>query len=283
MKMKDLKGKTAVITGAASGIGRGLALALAREGCAMLLSDINGERLDETLQLVKQAGGRAEVFLCDVSKADDVMRLADKGFDALGRVDILINNAGVASAGCTGDIPIKDWEWIVSINFWGVVHGCHAFVPRMKKQGGGHIVNMASFAGIFSCPEMAPYNATKAAVVAVSETLKSELAPYDIGVTVVCPTYIRTNLMESLRYTDDFQRKCATEGMVYARWTPEMLAHLIINAIRKDKLYVVPQLVAKIMWWSKRISPSGFCGFNAFLMRMGWGRELMYKVVKLGF
>lgn len=281
--MNDLKGKTAVITGAASGIGRGLALALAKEGCTMLLADVNEAGLKQTSEMVQQAGGSSEVFLCDVSKLDDVMRMADRCFDAWGKVDVLINNAGVASAGYTGDIPIEDWQWIVSINFWGVVNGCHAFIPRMKKQSGGHIVNVASFAGIFSCAEMAPYNASKAAVVSVSETLKSELAPYDIGVTVVCPTYIRTNLMESLRFTDEFQKTCAVVGMDHAKWTPEMIARRIVDAVKKNRMYVVPQISAKIIWWSKRISPSGFLGFSAFLMRMGWGRKLMYRLVQLGF
>ena len=137
MGKRDISGKTAVITGAASGIGRGLALALAKEQCTILLADINEAGLKQTCEMVRQQGGKPEVFLCDVSKLDDVMRMADHCFHAWGKVDLLINNAGVASVGFMGDIPIKDWEWIVSINFWGVVYGCHAFVPRMKKQGSG--------------------------------------------------------------------------------------------------------------------------------------------------
>jgi NAD(P)-dependent dehydrogenase (short-subunit alcohol dehydrogenase family) len=283
MGKKDLRGKTAVITGAASGIGRGLALALAKEQCTMLLADINEAGLKQTCEMVRQQGGRGEVFLCDVSKLDDVMRMADHCFHAWGKVDLLINNAGVASVGFMGDIPIKDWEWIVSINFWGVVYGCHAFVPRMKKQGSGSIVNVASAAGILSSAEMAPYNATKAAVISISETLKSELAPYNIGVTVICPTFIKTNLMEKLRCTDEFQRQCSTAGVDNARWTPEMIAGLVIDAVKKNRMYVVPQAAAKILWISKRLSPSGFFGFQAFLMRMGWARKLMFHMAKMGF
>jgi NAD(P)-dependent dehydrogenase (short-subunit alcohol dehydrogenase family) len=249
----------------------------------MLLADINEEGLKETAEMVARAGGAAEVFRCDVSKLDQVTAMADHCFSRWGRVDLLINNAGVASTGFMGDIPMEDWEWIVSINFWGVVYGCHAFVPRMKGQGGGHIVNVASAAGILCSPEMAPYNATKAAVIAISETLKAELAPFGIGMTVLCPTFIRTNLLEKMRFTDDFQRLCSTTGMDNARWTPDKVAALVVDAVKRDKLYVVPQAAAKMFWVSRRISPSGFFGFLAFLMRMGWGRNLMLQMSKLGF
>jgi NAD(P)-dependent dehydrogenase (short-subunit alcohol dehydrogenase family) len=284
MAKRNLNGKTAVITGAASGIGRELALALARERCSsLLLADINETGLKQTLELVNQVGGSGEVFLCDVSKLGDVMKLADHCFEKWGKVDLLVNNAGVASTGFMGDIPMKDWEWIVSINFWGVVYGCHAFVPRMKQQGSGYIVNVASAAGILSSPEMAPYNATKAAVVSISETLKGELAPYNIGVTVLCPTFVKTNLLDQMRFTDDFQRKCSTAGMANARWTPERIAGLVVDAVKKEKMYLVPQFAAKVFWYSKRLSPSAFFGFFAFLMRIGWGRNIMFQLAKLGF
>ncbi len=283
MRKKDLHGNNVVITGAASGIGRGLAVAFAQEGCTILLADINEAGLKQTCEMVRQSGGNGETFLCDVSKLDDVMRMADHCFGSWGKVDILINNAGVASIGFMGDIPITDWEWIVSINFWGVVYGCHAFVPRMKNQGSGHIVNVASAAGILSSAEMAPYNATKAAVISISETLRSELAPYNIGVTVTCPTFIRTNLMEKLRYTDEFQKKVSTTGVNNARWTPEMIAGQVIDAVRKGKMYVVPQAAAKMLWYSKRLCPSAFFDGFAFLMRKGWAREIMFRMSKLGF
>jgi len=283
MEKRDLHGKKVVITGAASGIGRALATELAKERCDILLADINEEGLRQTLELVKQSGGSGEVFFCDVSRLDDVMKMADHCFDTWGKVDILINNAGVASTGFMGDIPIKDWEWIVSINFWGVVYGCHVFVPRMKKQGGGHIVNVASAAGIISGAEMSPYNATKAAVISISETLKSELAPCNIGVTVLCPTFVKTNLLDSMRFTDEFQRSCSVTGIDNARTTPEMVANLVIDAVKKDKMYVVPQVAAKILWISKRISPSAFFGFQAFLNRIGWARKLMLHMAQTGF
>ena len=261
MKKRDLHGNKVVITGAASGIGRGLALAFAKERCTILLADINEAGLNQTSEMVRQSGGTPEVFLCDVSKLDDVMRMADHCFNSWGKVDILVNNAGVASIGVMGDIPIKDWEWIVSINFWGVVYGCHAFVPRMKKQGSGYIVNVASAAGILSSAEMSPYNATKAATISISETLKSELAPFNIGVTVLCPTFIKTNLMKTLRFTDEFQKQCSVPGRNSARIRRRRSPTLVVNAVKKNKMYVIPQTAAKMLWIFKRISPSAYFGF----------------------
>ena len=144
-------------------------------------------------------------------------------------------------------------------------------------------MNVASAAGIISSAEMAPYNASKAAVISISETLKSELAPYNIGVTVLCPTFVKTNLLDKMRFTDEFQRHCSTTGIENARWTPEKVAGLVIDAVKKDKMYVVPQAAAKILWISKRISPSAYYGFFAFLMRMGWGRNLMFQMPRMGF
>lgn len=144
-------------------------------------------------------------------------------------------------------------------------------------------MNVASAAGILSSPEMAPYNATKAAVIPISETLKGELAPYNIGVTVLCPTYIKTNLLDRMRFTDEFQRVCSTTGMANARWSPDRIAGLVVDAVKRNRMYLIPQPAAKILWYSKRLSPSVFVGFFAFIMRMGWGRAMMYQLCKLGF
>ncbi len=155
--------------------------------------------------------------------------------------------------------------------------------PQLAARGGELFVNVASAAGILSSAEMSPYNATKAAVIAISETLKSELAPFNIGVTVLCPTFIKTNLLEKMRFTDEFQRHCSTTGIDNARWTPEKVACLVIDAVKREKMYVVPQAAAKMFWWSKRISPAAFFGFLAFLMRMGWGRKIMLRMARLVF
>jgi short-subunit dehydrogenase len=144
-------------------------------------------------------------------------------------------------------------------------------------------VNVASAAGLISTAEMAPYNATKAAVISLSETLRSELAPYSIGVTVLCPTFVKTHLLDRMRFTDEFQRHCSTTGIDNARWTAEKVAALVVDAVKREKMYVVPQTAAKLFWLSKRISPSAYVGGLAFLMRMGWGRRLMFQLARRGF
>jgi short-subunit dehydrogenase len=274
---------TAVITGAASGIGRELAIVLARDQCTLVLSDINRAGLEETLELVRKAGGSGEIRLCDVADFDAVMGMADHCFSKWGRVDILINNAGVASTGVVGTIPIEDWKWTVSVNFWGVLHGCHAFIPRMKKQNRGHILNVASIAGIVSMPEMGPYNASKAAVISLSETLRSELSPANIGVSVLCPSHIKTNLLNNMRYTDEIQRVIANTGFDHALITASKAAEFTIAAMKKNRLYIIPQTPAKLSWIFKRISPSAYFGFLSVLTRASWGKKFMLQINRIGF
>ncbi len=157
------------------------------------------EGAGETLRMVEQAGGSGEIYELDVRVLIDWEAMADHFFRSWGGVDVLVNNAGVVSVGPVGEVPIEDWEWIFSINFWGMVYGCHTFIPHMKEQGSGHIVNVASANGLMCLLEMAPYNTTKAAVIALSETLRSEL-PAGIGVTVVCPMFFNTHLLDGMRY-----------------------------------------------------------------------------------
>jgi short-subunit dehydrogenase len=280
---KNFNGCVAVITGAASGIGRELAVVLARDRCTLVLSDINREGLEKTLELVEKAGGAGEIYLCDVSDFDHVMGMADHCFSRWERVDILINNAGVASTGVTGIIPMEDWKWLFSINFWGVIHGCHAFIPRMKMQNRGHILNVASIAGIISSPEMGPYNASKAAVISLSETLRSELAPADIGVSVLCPSNIKTNLLDKMRYTDEYQRFIANTGFDHARITAAKAAEITVNAMKKNRLYIIPQGSAKAVWLWKRFAPALFFACLSKLTRAPWGKKVMLQLNRMGF
>ncbi|MCD6571309.1 MAG: SDR family NAD(P)-dependent oxidoreductase [Deltaproteobacteria bacterium] len=282
LRMKISGRKNAVITGAGSGLGRALAIALARRGWKILAADIDKPEADVTLEMVKQAGGLGEAMHCDVTKIADVQKMADYCFDQWGGVDLLVNNAGVAAGGLTGDIPVEDWHWIVNVNFWGMVYGCHALIPKMKAAGGGYIVNVASAAGFTSLPEMASYNATKAAIISLSETLKSELAPYNIGITVVCPTFFNTNILQDMRCTNDFQRRFAKAAFENAWITSEKIAKMIIKAIEKNRLYVIPQLSGKLIWIIKRISPSLFYSFMALLMRVGIARKLLLLMARLG-
>jgi NAD(P)-dependent dehydrogenase (short-subunit alcohol dehydrogenase family) len=208
--------------------------------------------------------------------------MADHFFKSWGGVDVIVNNAGVVSVGHVGDIPLEDWEWIFSINFWGMLYGCHTFIPRMKEQGGGLIVNVASAGGLLNLLELAPYNTTKAAVIALSETLRSELAPFKIGVTTVCPMFFNTHLLDDMRYTDEFEWEFSHATFEHARMTADEVAQAVVKAVQRGKLYVVPQTPGKVLWMIKRLSPGFYHGTLAFLNRAGIGRSLFMWMARKG-
>ncbi|MDY3198388.1 MAG: SDR family oxidoreductase, partial [Pseudomonadaceae bacterium] len=189
-----------VVTGAGSGLGRELALRYAREGAWLALADIQEAGLGETLRLVEQAGGSGFTRRCDVRDYSQLAALAQSCEESMGGIDILINNAGVASGGWFEDLTLDDWDWQISINLMGVVKGCKAFLPLLQK--GGRIINIASMAALMQAPAMSNYNVAKAGVVALSESLLCELQPKGIAVHVVCPSFFQTNLMDSYRGPD---------------------------------------------------------------------------------
>jgi len=275
--------KTAVITGAAYGLGKAYALEWARSGWRIGLVDIAAEEAERTLDEVRRAGGSGEVYACDVSSLEEVQAMADDVFSAWGEVGLLINNAGVFGAGCVGDVAMEDWRRIIAINFWGVVHGCHAFIPRMREQGFGHIVNTASSGGIISTPETAPYNASKAGVISVSETIRSELAPYGVGVTVVCPTFIDTHLLSSMTVTQDTPiGDIAKAAFEFSRMSADEIAEKVMRAVEKNRLYVFPQLSSKVLWMNKRIWPSFYFTLLSFLYRHDLAEPLFSWLAKKG-
>ncbi len=280
--MRRLEGKRVVITGAASGLGRAMAVALARRGCRVGVVDIDLEGAEETLGMVTAAGGSGEVYELDVRVAVDWGAMAEHFFTSWGGVDLLVNNAGVVSTGYVGDIPLEDWEWIFAVNFWGMLYGCHHFLPRMKKQGHGHILNVASAAGIFNLLEMAPYNATKAAVISLSETLKEELAAEDIGVTVLCPMFFNTNLLKTMRYTDPFEPEFAHTTFENARMSADEVAEAAIRAVERGRLYCVPQSSGRALWRIKRFSPGLFQGLVAYANRYPWGKKVFLWMARKG-
>ncbi len=192
----------AFITGAASGLGRELALRFARAGYRVCVADINEERAQGVLQELAAFGQDAFFYRCDVSQDADLRNAVEAMNQHWGGTDVLVNNAGVAGGGPFDWLSLDDWHWMMNINFTGVLRGCHAFVPAMKQQGHGHIINIASMAGLLNPPGMSNYNVAKAAVISLSETLAPELHPFNIGVTCVCPSFFRTNLGESLRSPD---------------------------------------------------------------------------------
>jgi NAD(P)-dependent dehydrogenase (short-subunit alcohol dehydrogenase family) len=283
MKMKSLDGKKVVITGAASGLGRSLALALARKGCRIGVADVNTEGAAETLEMVKAAGGDGETFKLDVSQPEEVEAMAAHFFEKWGGVDLLVNNAGVVVAGTVGDIPLENWKWIFDVNFWGMLYGCHYFIPRMKAQGKGYILNVASAAGLISLMHMAPYNTTKAAVISLTETLKMELAAErNIGFTVLCPMFFNTHLLDNMKFTNEFEPEFAHATFDYARMTSDEVAEVALKAVEKGRIYCVPQFNGRYYWALKRLNPFFFTNMMAFMNRYSWGKQFFMWMARKG-
>jgi len=187
-------GKTAVVTGAASGIGKAIAVALAAKGCHVVLVDLNEDATAGARDEVEAAGGRALVVAADVRHPAEVVEVYRRTLEAFGNVDILINNAGVLRVGPALEATDEDWRNVIDVNLWGVVNGCRVFGPHFKAQGAGHIVNTASAAGLSGLPYSASYSTSKFAVVGLSESLRWELAQFGVGVTVLCPGAVKTGI-----------------------------------------------------------------------------------------
>lgn len=260
---------SAVVTGAGSGIGRAFAEELARRGGAVVCADINLDTARETVERIVSLGGRAWAVQCDVSVQAEVEVLAEQA-DALlpEPVNLVINNAGVGVGGKPiGEISLDDWHWTMGINLWGVIHGCHVFAPRLKAQGRGGIINVASTASFAAAPLMGPYNVTKAGVLALSETLAAETSGTGVNVTVLCPTVVNTNIF--------------TAGRIDAGVTPLMnkiveltgvsadgVALTTLKALDRGQLYVLPQLDARMIWRAKRYLPAVYTRGAGLLSRL---------------
>ncbi|HEX7476585.1 MAG TPA: SDR family NAD(P)-dependent oxidoreductase [Polyangiales bacterium] len=258
--MSTPKQPRVVVTGGAGGLGRAFCLVLAERGGKLLISDRDLAGAEKTARLVTAAGGTAHAVSCDVSKREQVESLVALAEQHLGGTDLLINNAGVAVSGAIGAIPIPDWEWIVSINLRGTIYGCHAFVPYFKKQGSGHILNVASAAGFLSAPEIGPYNVTKAAVISLSETLCGELIDHKIGVTALCPTFFQTNILSSSRSEtiNPHAKAAATRRRTKSRLQADDVARAALASCDKNELHCVPMPDGLWGWRLKRLSPKAY-------------------------
>ncbi|MGX5913126.1 SDR family oxidoreductase [Aliidiomarina sp. Khilg15.8] len=240
------------ITGGASGLGLALAQRCIAKGWRVCIGDL-AEQSDPAV-----LPAPSDTFLyqrCDVTREADLQSAADAMVRSWGGVDILVNNAGVAQVGAIDDVSMQDWEWIVNINLLGVVRGCKVFTPLLKKQGHGHIVNVASMAGLLDVPHMASYNASKAAVVSLSETLQNELAAYGINVSVACPSFFRTNLGDSMRSTVPGMQKKLDKLMSKSELSADDIAAAMLAAVEEKRFYVIPHKQARRAWLFKRFLP----------------------------
>ena len=263
--MRVLKNKIAVVTGAASGIGQATAVELADKGADLLVSDINEAGLAETVSAVEAKGRRALALGVDVSKAEQVEAMIRKAVDSFGRIDILMNNAGVGLSGEMRHLSLQDWEWIVGINLWGPIYGIHFALPHMLKQRSGHIVNVASSAGLIASPGMSAYTTTKFGLVGLSEVLRNELSRFGIGVTVVCPGFVRTNIFDTTETRGFKEEAAAKELPSWLGISKETCAKNLRRAVQKNKFLIIPGPEMKVVYGFKRFAPFLYHGFNKMM------------------
>ncbi len=230
-----------MVTGAASGIGRALALNLAKEGCSLALADVDQAGLDETIDLIDSDTVRANAYLVDVSDRDRVYRFADDVADAFGRVDIVINNAGVSLRETLEDVTYEDLDWLLGINLFGVIYGSKAFLPHLKRQPSANLVNVASVNALFTNPNNGPYCVSKFAVNGFTLTLAQELRGATVKVSCVYPGGVRTNIVRNARFYKSTRPEVAREEEAaffdrYIVWTsPDRAARIIIKGIKKNR------------------------------------------------
>ena len=250
--MDTLQGKGAVITGGASGIGLATAKVLAGKGARIVLADVEEQALDAAVQGLRNSGADAHGVVCDVRSLDAVNALADAAFSAVGAVHVVFNNAGIAVGGPVLAMSHDDWRWTIDVDLWGPIHGVEAFVPRLVEQGeGGHVLFTASFAGLVPNRGLGPYCVAKYGVVALAEVLWRELREHQIGVSVLCPMRVGTNIGHSERNRQADYGETAPESRVADQGAGnddmagrvidvDGVAALTVDAIEQDRLYVLP-------------------------------------------
>jgi len=261
MSLRQLIGKTVLVTGAASGIGRETALAFARRGANLVICDIDQKGLDTTAADIRQIGQvEVQTHEVDVSDAEQVRAFAEAVHARIPAIDVLVNNAGVAIGGGFLDTSLPDWEWIIGVNLRGVIHGCHYFVPPMVERGaGGHVVNVSSAAGYMASAQLAAYCTTKFGVLGLSEALRDELAEHGIGVTTICPGIINTPITRAAKLVGPDATTEARDAMiaVYQRrnYGPERVAAGILSAVDHNRGVAPITPEAWIFYYLKRWLP----------------------------
>ncbi|WP_111497522.1 MULTISPECIES: SDR family oxidoreductase [Marinobacter] len=250
--------KRVFITGGASGLGRAMALRYAREGARVCIGDIQPEQGEAVEREISEAGGEGLFLPCDVRRIADLEQVKEQLVARWGGVDVVVNNAGVASSGSIEGTTLSDWEWILDINVMGVVRGCKVFTPLFKQQKQGAFVNIASMAGLMLAPLMGSYNVSKAGVIALSETLSMELRDHGVRVSCVCPAFFPTNLTDSMRSEMPGMDANVKKLMKRSGMTAEQVADDIVRAEEKGEFWVLPHAKERRMWILKRHAPWAF-------------------------
>jgi len=235
----------------------------------VVCADIDGVRAKETADLISKLGGHALSVVCDVSDGNQVRELAESAENWFGgAAGLVINNAGIGAGGnVVGATPTSDWSATLAVNLWGAIHGCEVFVPRLRERGFGGVINVASAASFGAAPRMAAYNVSKAGVLALSETLAAELSGSGVTATVLCPTFVKTNIVDNPR----IEEAAATLAANLMRWvgvSAESVVRTTLDAHDRGQLHVMPQLDAKILWRVKRLMPATFTRTMGLVQRI---------------
>jgi len=265
--MKDLNNKVAAVTGAGSGIGQALAINLAQKGCHLALSDVDKKGLAGTLKMLKKIDVKVTHQVLDVSQKDAVFQWADKVVEDHGRVNMIFNNAGVALSGTVESLSIEDYEWVMNINFWGVLYGTKAFLPYLEQSGEGHVINISSVFGLTSQPLMSGYNASKFAVRGFTESLRQDLEITNSNVSTTCihPGGIKTNIAKKARMnksvsvvTGASEDNALDEFEKMFIHTPDSAAKTILKGVKKNDRRVLIGLDARVFDGMARVFPTGY-------------------------
>lgn len=275
--MRHFKDKVCVITGAGSGIGAACARAMAAEGAIVIGADLRMDMLDKVAAEVTEAGGQMHTHQLDVADRDAVFALAEKVNKAHGAADLVVNNAGVAHAATVEEMTFDNFQWVMDIDFWGVVHGTQAFLPAMIAKGSGHIANVSSIFGLIGVPTQSAYNAAKFGVLGFGEALRHEVKEQGIGVSTIHPGGINTNIVRHARFQQgpDMENEREEAIQRFAQFTmtqPEGAAKTIIKGIKRNKARILIGPDAHFVDWVRRIFPTHYLTIMPFL-RLGRDEE----------
>lgn len=268
MSEKPSAAPVVAISGAGSGLGAAMARRFASAGYRVVVTDQHLDRAEAVMAELAGQGHLARAL--DVTDSTQWAALDDEIGEHYGQLDVLINNAGVATAGVLGETPLEDWQWVLDIDLMGVVRGCHQFVGRFRSQGHGHIINVASFAGLAGAPAIASYGTAKAGVVGLSEMLRAELALAGVEVSVLCPAFVKTQLTDTMRAPDSSYGERVQRWMAKSGVGADDVADIVLGAVRRPKFMLLTHRDTRWMYRFKRYFPELY-----FRMMMKQMRKMM--------